>query len=88
MTEIALRELRNKTSEVLRGVEGGEEYVVTVSGRAVAQIVPLPRRPRFLPARALLAQQADPQLAHELRELVPDTTDDMPDPWERGAAHE
>jgi prevent-host-death family protein len=48
VTEIALRELRNNTSEVLRRVEGGEEIDVTVNGRAVARLVPLPRRPRFL----------------------------------------
>lgn len=33
MTEIALRELRNNTSEVLRRVENGEELDVTVNGR-------------------------------------------------------
>ncbi|MGH3701530.1 MAG: type II toxin-antitoxin system Phd/YefM family antitoxin [Pseudonocardiaceae bacterium] len=48
MTEIALRELRNNTSEVLRRVENGEELDVTVNGRPVARLVPLPRRRAFL----------------------------------------
>ncbi len=84
MTEIALRELRNNTSEVLRRVEDGEEIDVTVNGRAVARLVPLPRRPRFLPAEVVLANQADPGLLDDLRELLGDeTTDDVKDPWER-----
>ncbi|MGH3437281.1 MAG: type II toxin-antitoxin system Phd/YefM family antitoxin [Sciscionella sp.] len=85
MNEIALRELRNHTSEVLRRVETGEEVTVTVSGRAVAQIVPLPRRSRFLPWQEVLAHQADAALAGELRELLPEDTDDMRDPWEKAA---
>lgn len=36
-----MRELRQKASEILREVEAGETATVTVSGRAVAQIVPL-----------------------------------------------
>ncbi|MGH3586606.1 MAG: type II toxin-antitoxin system Phd/YefM family antitoxin [Pseudonocardia sp.] len=84
MNEIALRELRNHTSEVLRRVEDGEELDVTVNGRAVARLVPLPRRPRFLPADVVLANQADPGLLDDIRELTGDeTTDDMKDPWER-----
>jgi prevent-host-death family protein len=85
MDEIALRELRNHTSEVLHRVEGGEELTVTVSGRPVARLVPLPRRPRFLPWQQVLAHQTDPGLADELRELLPDTTDDIEDPWSRHA---
>lgn len=84
MTEIPLRELRNSTSEVLRRVEDGEEFDVTVNGRPVARLVPLPRRPRFLPAEVLLAHQADAGLRDDLRALLGDeTTDDLKDPWER-----
>ncbi len=84
MTEIPLRELRNNTSEVLRRVEDGEELDVTVNGRPVARLIPLPRRPRFLPIEHLLAHQADPGLLDELRELLGgETTDDIKDPWER-----
>jgi prevent-host-death family protein len=85
MDEVALRELRNHTSEVLHRVEAGEELTVTVSGRAVAMLVPLPRRPQFLPWQQILAHRADPGLADELREMLPDTTDDIEDPWSRSA---
>lgn len=84
MTEIALRELRNNTSEVLRRVEDGEELDVTVNGRAVARLVPLPRRRPYLTWDEIRANQSDPRLLAELRELLGDeTTDDIEDPWER-----
>lgn len=86
MTEIPLRELRNNTSDVLRRVEDGEELDVTVNGRAVARLVPLPRRPRFLPAEVLLAHPADRAMLDDIRDLRgDDTTDDIEDPWERYA---
>jgi prevent-host-death family protein len=85
MAEIPLRELRNHASEVVRRVEeSGEELDVTINGRPAVKIVPLPRRPRFLPAEYLLEHQADPGLRDELRELLGDeTTDDIEDPWDR-----
>jgi prevent-host-death family protein len=84
VTEIPLRELRNHTSEVLRRVEDGEVLDVTVNGRAVARMVPLPRRRASLSWAEVQANQADPGLLDELREMLDDeTTDDMEDPWER-----
>lgn len=59
MTEIPLRELRNDTSGVLRRVEDGERFTVTVSGRPVAQLIPLPRRRRFIPWDEFQAMMAD-----------------------------
>lgn len=86
VTEIPLRELRNNASDVLRRVEAGEEMTVTVSGRRVAHLAPMQRRPRFLPWQQVLAHQADPGLADDLRELLgSETTDDIADPWEKGA---
>jgi prevent-host-death family protein len=83
MTEIPLRELRNDTSGVLRRVEDGERFTVTVNGRPVAQLVPLPRRKRYLTWEQLTAAQADPGLYDELRALLPDTTEDLEDPCDR-----
>jgi len=83
VTDIPLRQLRNDTSAVLRRVEDGERFTVTVSGRPVAQLIPLPRRPRFISWDELVAIQADPGLYDELREMLPETTDDIEDPWER-----
>jgi prevent-host-death family protein len=82
MTDIPARDLRNNVSGVLRRVEAGEHLRVTVSGRPVAELVPLPRRPTTLPWEAFIEGRgdwlADPQLTGELSALLPDTTDDAP----------
>jgi prevent-host-death family protein len=82
MTEIASRELRNDTAGVLRRVEAGETLTVTWNSRAVAQLVPVPRRQRTGMSRAELIDavrhaQADPGLRDDLRELAGETTDDL-----------
>ena len=82
MADIPARELRNDVSAVLRRVEQGERLRVTVSGRPVAELVPLPARPRSMGWSAFFRDserwRADPELAHELADLLPDTTDDLP----------
>ena len=84
MTDIPARDLRNDISAVLRRVEGGERLRITVSGRPVAELLPLPRRPTSLPWSEFLAGvdqwRADPGLAEQLRELLPETTEDVPVP--------
>jgi len=81
VAEIASRELRNDTRGVLRRVEAGEHVVITVDGRPVAVLTPLPGRPRWMPRHEFIRRfgnkQADPGLARELRELNPDQTDDL-----------
>lgn len=42
MTTIPQKELRNASGEVLRRAEAGETLTITVSGRPVAQIGPIP----------------------------------------------
>ncbi|HEX6330693.1 MAG TPA: type II toxin-antitoxin system prevent-host-death family antitoxin [Actinomycetota bacterium] len=82
MTDIPARELRNDVSEVLRRVEAGERLRVTVSGRPVAELVPLPARPRSIRWDSFVEGnadwRADPGLSDELAELLPETTDDAP----------
>jgi prevent-host-death family protein len=82
MADIPARELRNDVSGVLRRVEAGERLRVTVSGRPVAELVPLPRKPVFLPWNEFIdgsdEWRADAGLAEQLQELLPDTTDDAP----------
>lgn len=82
MTEVASRELRNETRALLQRVEAGEEVVITVDGRRVAVLRPVGNRPRWISRREFLHRfsnrQADAALADELRELAPDTTDDLP----------
>ena len=85
MAEVASRELRNHTHEVLQRVEAGEELTVTVSGRPIARLLPLPRRRPYLTATELLANRADAKLADELKELFAETTADIVDPWDRWA---
>lgn len=80
MAEIAVRELRNDVSAVLRRVEAGERLRVTVRGRAVAELVPLAQRPGSVSWDAfwelLDNARADAELTDDLVRLLPDTTDD------------
>lgn len=82
MSEVASRELRNNTRALLDRVEAGEAVTITVAGRPVAVLQPLARRARWVGreefVRTILEHQADPGLAHELRELAGETTDDLP----------
>ncbi len=82
MGDIPARELRNDVSAVLRRVEAGERLRVTISGRPVAELVPLSRRPDSMAWEEFMQDrtrwQADAGLAEALRELLPDTTDDAP----------
>lgn len=82
MSEVASRELRNHTRALLDRVEAGESVTITVDGRPVAVLQPLPRRPRWLArdefVRRVQPRQADAALAGELHRLAPDTTDDLP----------
>jgi prevent-host-death family protein len=43
MTRIGIRELRQKASQYLRRVEGGETIEVTDRGRPVALLIPVPQ---------------------------------------------
>ena len=84
VTDIPARDLRNDVSGVLRRVESGQRLRVTVSGRPVAELVPLARRPSSISWEAFIENsaewRADAALAEELKALVPDTTDDIPVP--------
>ena len=77
-----MRELRNNVSQILRRVEAGESMRVTVSGRPVAVLAPIQERPRSMPWETFMAgidrARPDAALATELRELLPDRTDDLP----------
>ena len=42
-----------------------------------------PHRPTFLSLDEILANRADAALLDELREMLPDTTEDLDDPWEK-----
>lgn len=82
MTDVAARELRNDVSGVLRRVEAGERLRVTVSGRPVAELVPLPKRQQTLSWREFQQQldgaHADAGLSRDLAALLLESTDDLP----------
>ncbi len=82
MSEIASRDLRNKTSAVLDRVADGESITITVNGRPVAELTPVTARPTWMNknrfARDVLAYQADSGLATDLASLTDETTDDLP----------
>lgn len=79
--EIGVRELRNRTSQVIDAVRAGERVVLTVHGEAVADIVPHGRRTRWLPGdhfrRELAERAADPALRHDLDALAGQTLDEL-----------
>lgn len=81
MLNVSVRELRNHTSDVLRKVEAGERMLVTVNRRPIAELVPLDTRPTWVSGKkmrdGLLQSQADPGLRDQLRELLPQTTDEL-----------
>ena len=80
--QVSVRDLRNRTSEVLRRVEAGEAATVTVDRRPVARIVPLFRRRDHMPADEFFARLAeigggaDPALRDELRQILTKSRDD------------
>ncbi len=52
--ELTQRELRNRSGEIMRALDRGEEFVVTRNGAAVGELRPLRRR-QFVRKEALLA---------------------------------
>lgn len=79
---IPSRDLRNRTAEILRRVEAGEEIEVLHHNRRVARLVPVRERRRWIPATEVIPQLVklgpDPTgLLAELRETLTDTTDDL-----------
>ncbi|GAC1388005.1 MAG: type II toxin-antitoxin system Phd/YefM family antitoxin [Marmoricola sp.] len=82
MSEVASRDLRNRTRDLLDRVEAGEHITITVDGRPVAVLEPIGRRPRWVARRVfverILASQADAGLTADLKDLADETTDDLP----------
>ena len=78
---VSIRDLRNNASAVVRRVESGETLVVTVDRRPVATLAPLPRKRTYIPVAEFLSNlhkvSADPGLIDDLKQLLPDTTDDL-----------
>jgi prevent-host-death family protein len=84
MVEVATRELRNDTAGVLRRVEAGETVVITVRGKAVADLVPhraAEDAPRWLSPADVMDIRAiadgDPTWGADLAKLRDETTEDL-----------
>ena len=57
-TEIGAFDAKTRLSEILRKVEQGERFTITVRGRAVADVVPVQaRRPKATPEEIEAAYQ-------------------------------
>ncbi|CAN5217036.1 hypothetical protein BH24ACT23_BH24ACT23_01130 [soil metagenome] len=74
---IGVRELRNRTADVIAAVEAGERVTLSVHGDPIADIVPHGRRARWLDGghlrRELETRATDPDLTKELDELAGQT---------------
>jgi prevent-host-death family protein len=82
--EIPLRELRNNISRVLREVEGGACFRVTVRGRPVAELRPIedearPRRwvPREVIERIIRESELDYETFAEIRRELGERIDEI-----------
>lgn len=79
--EVGVRELRNRTADVIAAVESGERVVLTVRGDPVADIVPHGRRARWLSGEAIRGElrerAADRELADDLADLAGQTLDEL-----------
>ncbi len=79
--DIGVRDLRNRTSQVIDAVRAGERVTLSVNGEPVADIVPHGRRAPWL-SGARLRQQlegraADRGLRDELNEIAGQTLDEL-----------
>lgn len=79
--EIGVRDLRNRTSQVIDAVRAGERVTLTVHGEPIADIVPHGRRTRWLQGAQLREQlgdrAADAGLRRELDALAGQTLSDL-----------
>lgn len=85
MTVIPQGKLRNEIGAVLRRAEQGERFTVTVAGRPVAELGPLPgARALAAPERlaAILAETPpDPGFVEDLRQMRREDEETARDPW-------
>ena len=81
MKEITSRELQNNTRELLERVANGEVLEFTLSGKVGAILQPIEQRPQWMSSaefiRELPHRQADAGFTEQLRNLSPDSTDEL-----------
>lgn len=77
MTEVTIRELRNKGGEVVDRAAAGEHIVITRDGRPVAELRPLPQRLVNVEALIERRRHLPPMDVQRFR----DDLDAIIDPW-------
>lgn len=79
--QIGVRDLRNRTAQVIDAVRAGERVTLTVRGEPIADIVPHGARTRWLSGSSLREQlatrAADPGLRRDLDLLAGQTLDEL-----------
>lgn len=79
--EVGVRDLRNRTGQVIAAVQAGERVTLTVHGDPVADIVPHGRRARWLSGKHLRDQlrhrAADADLSRQLDDLAGHNLDEL-----------
>jgi prevent-host-death family protein len=79
--QVSIRELRNRTGDVVAAVQAGEPVTLTSRGEPIADIVPHRRRARWLPGTwlsgELAERQADAALRSDLDRLAGGTIDEL-----------
>lgn len=88
MKTITQREFRNNSAAVMDAVEAGETYHITRNGIEVAELRPIPRRPRLTAEELMKRCQRLPRIDYrEMRQEADEFfgTEDRADndPWER-----
>jgi prevent-host-death family protein len=78
MTQVGIRELRQRASELLRLVERGETVEITDRGRPVALLTPLPGGSPLEQLRAAGELQLATASLAELPPPLPPTIDERP----------
>ncbi|HLX10467.1 MAG TPA: type II toxin-antitoxin system prevent-host-death family antitoxin [Thermoanaerobaculia bacterium] len=84
MKTIPQRELRNQSGSVLREAQAGQLFTITVDGRPVALLGPVPRRQwvgRAEYGPLLLGTGRDPGFFADLAELG-ESIERLDEPWE------
>lgn len=84
--EINQRDLRNRSKEIMDGVELGQTFTVTRDGRAIGELVPLRQRRRFVSREdlrrlAALSPGFSPEHLREEQDRVVDSA--LTDPYDR-----
>lgn len=79
--KLTQREFRNNSGEIMRALDGGEDFVVTRNGKPVGELRPYKRR-QFVPTKQLIeAFKSAPSIDYkELREDIDRYVDQDPTP--------